>query len=434
MTPPSHWEIVTFRELIKCEGGNSFPPSLQGNSSGAIPFFKVSDMNRPDNRIYLKTSANYLSQQECDTLKGKLKPPLAVTFPKVGGALLTNKKRLLQSPSLVDNNVMAAWPLDSRRFDPLFHYFVWQNIDLKDLSNPGPLPSINGTAVYDLTVPLPPLTEQKQIATILWKIQQAIEVETDLVRVSRELKSAVMKKLFTEGLNGESQKDTEIGLVPVSWEIHKLGESCDVENCSISYTDFQALPPETADPNAVKAMGVKVSDMNLTGNEKCFHRANLLRTVPIALATKKLVPSNTIVFPKRGAAIATNKKRLTTTWTVLDPNLIGVRSSNTFDSEFLFYWFENFDLRTITEPGPTPQLNKKNLVPLKIAAPAKFVDQQAIARIFNVVDEAISTHSAKLNCLSELFTTTLSSLMSATIRVTDLNIDATCLESQGAAA
>ena len=72
----------------------------------------------------------------------------------------------------------------------------------------------------------------------------------------------------------------------------------------------------------VECMGVKVSDMNLPGNESRFVTANQVKRLPVALARRKLIPPNTVVFPKRGAAIATNKKRLTTRWTVLDPNLI----------------------------------------------------------------------------------------------------------------
>lgn len=68
--------------------------------------------------------------------------------------------------------------------------------------------------------------------------------------------------------------------------------------------------------------------------------------------------AGTIVFPKRGAAIATNKKRLTDTWSVFDPNVIGVVPGGSINPRFLFQWFQFFDLKGITESGPTPQLNK----------------------------------------------------------------------------
>ena len=45
-----------------------------------------------------------------------------------------------------------------------------------------------------------------------------------------ELKKALMQKLFTEGLNGEPQKQTEIGLIPESWEVVQLGRYARILN------------------------------------------------------------------------------------------------------------------------------------------------------------------------------------------------------------
>jgi type I restriction enzyme S subunit len=49
--------------------------------------------------------------------------------------------------------------------------------------------------------------------------QQSIEEQERLLQLTRELKKSLLHKLFTEGLRGEPQKMTEIGLVPESWEV-----------------------------------------------------------------------------------------------------------------------------------------------------------------------------------------------------------------------
>lgn len=71
-------------------------------------------------------------------------------------------------------------------------------------------------------IPFPPLDEQRCIAHVLTTVQTAIEQQAKLIDLTRELKSALMKKLFTEGLRGEKQMKTEIGLVPESWGIKSL--------------------------------------------------------------------------------------------------------------------------------------------------------------------------------------------------------------------
>ncbi|MBL8399545.1 restriction endonuclease subunit S [Accumulibacter sp.] len=70
------------------------------------------------------------------------------------------------------------------------------------------------------------LPEQKKIAHILSTVQRAIEAQERIIQTTTELKKALMHKLFTEGLRNKPQKQTEIGSVPVSWEVVPLSEVC----------------------------------------------------------------------------------------------------------------------------------------------------------------------------------------------------------------
>ena len=57
---------------------------------------------------------------------------------------------------------------------------------------------------------------------MLGVVQRAIEQQERLLALTAELKKALLHKLFTEGLRGEPQKQTEIGPVPESWEVKSL--------------------------------------------------------------------------------------------------------------------------------------------------------------------------------------------------------------------
>ncbi len=57
-------------------------------------------------------------------------------------------------------------------------------------------------------------------------MQRAIEAQERIIQTTTELKKALMHKLFTEGLRKEPQKQTEIGLIPESWEVAKIKDHC----------------------------------------------------------------------------------------------------------------------------------------------------------------------------------------------------------------
>jgi len=273
--------------------------------------------------------------------------------------------------------------------------------------------------IRDWIIPLPPLAEQERIAAILWKIQEAIASEAAIIRNARDLKKSLLRHLFTHGLHNEPLKETEIGRMPESWDVVTIGHECGTCTSAMSYTQFIHLEESV---EGVIVHGVKVSDMNLPGNEVRFESANLVKTLPLSIAQKRTVPSGSVVFPKRGAAIATNKKRLTTTWTVLDPNLIAIVPGKDVESTFLLNWFLTFDLASITEPGPTPQLNKKNVVPLLFPKPTK-EEQREITPILSTVDENIAIHEANQQTLRDLFRAVLNGLMSGKMRVGELEME-----------
>ncbi len=171
-------------------------------------------------------------------------------------------------------------------------------------------------------------------------------------------------------------------------------------------------------------LGIKVADMNLPGNEVKLQTALVEKMMDKAAAEYRCAPPRTVIFPKRGAAIATNKKRLSTEWTVFDPNVIGVVAGAMLEQDFLFQWFQTFDLRTITEPGPTPQLNKKNLEPLIIPVPPTFEEQREIIIVLDAIDRKIDLHRKKRAVLDELFKALLHKLMTGDIRLGDLDLSA----------
>jgi type I restriction enzyme S subunit len=217
-----YWYKTTLGELVSAKGGYGFPRELQGRKRGQVAFFKVSDMSRSGNEKWLRAANNYIDNNDMNLLKAKVFPAESVVFPKIGAAIRTNKKRILAQPSVVDNNVMVLTVKQEQILEPIFLYYWMHTVDICDWANNGALPSIPASRVNSIRMSLPPSYEQKKIAAVLSTVQRAIEAQDRIIATTTELKKALMQKLFTEGLHGEPQKQTEIGPVPESWEVVEL--------------------------------------------------------------------------------------------------------------------------------------------------------------------------------------------------------------------
>lgn len=323
----------------------------------------------------------------------------------------------------------AFWPIDTTYFvvnkgghDWRYLYHLLRHSGLTGLNSHSAVPGLNREDAYAIEAKFPLRDEQGSIASALDCVESSIQLEAAALENTQELKRAAMRELFTRGLRGEAQKETEIGLVPESWDVKRLDSRAQVVSTRMSYTELESA--KSAHENSVRVIGIKVSDMNRVGNETVLTAAALERNLDAKLSEYRCAPPGTIVFPKRGAAIATNKKRMTTTWSVFDPNVIGVVPGDLINSGFLFHWFQSFDLKAITEPGPTPQLNKKHLDPLLIPVPPTTAEQTEIVAILDALDRKIALHRQKRAVLGELFQSLLHKLMTGEIRVTDLDLSA----------
>jgi type I restriction enzyme S subunit len=79
--------------------------------------------------------------------------------------------------------------------------------------------NLNFRDYLTMPLPVPPPDEQAAIARILDAVDTAIERTREAVERTRTLKKALVQRVFSEGVRGETQKKTRIGMIPESWQV-----------------------------------------------------------------------------------------------------------------------------------------------------------------------------------------------------------------------
>jgi len=168
-------------------------------------------------------------------LKGACAPSRARKVIRAGDVICATVRPTLRRVALVtrryDNQICSTGFCVLRTdgsVDPAFLYYSLLTDDvtryMESIQRGASYPAIRDSDVKKLRLMVPEHNEQCRIAALLSAVQRAIEQQERLIALTTELKKALMQKLFTEGTRGEAQKETDIGLVPESWDIVPLSE------------------------------------------------------------------------------------------------------------------------------------------------------------------------------------------------------------------
>ena len=158
-------------------------------------------MNATGNEVYLCNSNSFLKLPNSMKLFSKG----AVVYPKNGGAVFTNKKRILGQDSLVDLNTGSYTPFS--QMDEKFFYYLFSTVDFQKYYKGTALPTVDMDAVQEIVWGLPSLAEQKRIVTAieltLPLIDKYEETHSQLSRLQNSFPEALKKSILQEAVQGK---------------------------------------------------------------------------------------------------------------------------------------------------------------------------------------------------------------------------------------
>ncbi|ACK66242.1 restriction modification system DNA specificity domain protein [Rippkaea orientalis PCC 8801] len=276
--------------------------------------------------------------------------------------------------------------------------------------------NFNKNEVSDLIIPLPPIEEQRKIASVLTLIQEAIQEQENAIALTTELKKALMQKLFTEGINNEPQKMTEIGLIPESWEVVNLGNLAKLKSGGtpsrkkIEYWENGSIP------------WVKTTEINydlITTTEEYITKEGLVNS------SAKMFSKGTLLMAMYGQGVTRGRVGILDIDATTNQACVAImpNSEDKLSTKFLYHYFSYHyeKLRNQGHGANQSNLSSTILKMFPITFP-KIQEQLIIINHFDTLNLKLEQSHKRITILQDLFSTLLHQLMTAQIRVDELEL------------
>ncbi|MEB9898144.1 restriction endonuclease subunit S, partial [Bacillus cereus] len=203
----------------KIVGGGTPSRDIPDYYVGTIPWFTVKDM---DGSFYMGESQEYINENAIkDSTTNLIEANNVIIATRIALG-----KGFVNTREITINQDLKALYLNEHKVNKC--YFLYWYLHKKDLiKSMGSGSTVKGIRLEQLRefkLPVPPLIEQQKIAEILSKVDEQIENTEKLIEKTKELKKGLMQKLLTKGIGHREFKKTELGEIPVEWEVKKIGE------------------------------------------------------------------------------------------------------------------------------------------------------------------------------------------------------------------
>ena len=280
------------------------------------------------------------------------------------------------------------------------------------------IPNLSRNRLAALDVPHPPKADQQSVAQALAKVREAIAVHDKATTTALELKHAVMNDLFMRGLRGERQKETEIGLMPESWEVAAIGTQ---------HTVVSGGTPSRGNPAFWS--GGTIPWVKTTEVDYCVITETEEHITPLGLESSaaKMLPAGTLLMAMYGQGITRGKVAILGIEAACNQACAAILPKDgTVLPRYLYHFLTwRYDaIRSLAHGGQQQNLNLEIVRELPLTFPQSQDEQCDIVTILDAVDRKIDLHRKKREVLEELFESLLHKLMTGEIAVSDLDLSA----------
>lgn len=247
------FDFVALGEVASVRSGFAFK-STDWRDSG-IPVVKIANVK--DGHLVMD-GCSFVSQQVADVAQefalreGDI---LIAMTGYIGDIALVRDSDL---PAVLNQRVGRFFVSDPRRLDrPFLFYLLRESGIRKEIESLGygsAQPNVSPSLIQGVTIPLPPLREQRAIAAILGALDDKIELNRKMSATLEAMARTLFKSWFVDfdpvrakaegrdpglppdiaALFPDAFEDSELGAIPKGWQIASVASIADVSRAAIN--------------------------------------------------------------------------------------------------------------------------------------------------------------------------------------------------------
>jgi type I restriction enzyme, S subunit len=319
------------------------------------------------------------------------------------------------------NHLHRARARDISKVDSEFVLFwLWYAFEIGSVyfgrGNVTTIPNLSQSKLCELPLPVPPLAEQRKNAAVLGLLQRAMEQQERLLALTAEVKKALLHQLFADGLHHEPQKQTELGPIPRSWEMVELGSIAELIN------GFAFKSEDYVSEGVVNFRVVNIRDEGVidVSNDIQFLPRSFMKTYERYLLSEGDILV-VMVGATRGKLAFIPKSILPA---LMNQNMWRiVPISPEIHRRYLYHFLTTAVPTFVREFSESARgfFKKSDFRSIKIPKPS-CDEQKEIADAIDDVNQKMDLHRRKHVAFSALFRTLLHELMTAQVRVSQIDL------------
>ena len=331
--------------------------------------------------------------------------------------MLIGRKGTIDKPQYIET---PFWTIDTLFYTdiwgayPKYIYYKFNTIKWLKYNEASGVPSLNANAIEHIAIILPPLPEQRAIASALSDVDALIEALDRLIDKKRKIKQGTMQQLLSgkKRLKGfgksKGYKHTELGEIPEDWEVEYLNDLCNIYNGGTPSTSI----PQYWDGEVAWCTPSEITRLN---NKYITKTDRNITELGVKNSSATILPENSILLCTRATIgdMAINKIPMATNqgFKNLTPNY----HTNAL---YLYYLLLTKQQKMIElSVGSTfLELSKSALCKIPLQIPP-LPEQRAIASVLSDMDAEIEALEAKRNKYTKIKQGMMQDLLTGRVRL-----------------